>query len=76
MFEGRAGGGYRSSADIERDNTTMRSIWARERMNSEGKGQKPDELIARLRRLRREGITKEVIELGARKARVARKVGV
>jgi hypothetical protein len=30
------GGGHRSSADIERDNTTMRSIWARERMNSEG----------------------------------------
>ena len=45
-------------------------------MNSEGQGQKLDELIARSRRLRQEGITKEVIELGARKARVAGKIGV
>jgi hypothetical protein len=70
------GGGYRLSVDIERDNTTTRSIWARERMNREGQGQKLDELVARSRRLRQEGITKEVIEPGARKARVARKVGV
>jgi transposase-like protein len=45
-------------------------------MNREGQGQKLDELVARSRRLRQEGITKEVIEPGARKARVARKVGV
>jgi hypothetical protein len=42
-------------------------------MNSEGRHlQVLEELIASSRQLRQEGIANEVIELGARKARVAR----